>query len=444
MIQESVLNLPQELGDGLLLRWGRPEDADALAAFNIRLHSDNADAPDEWLGAWTRDLLSGKHPTTSAKFFTVVEDVSSGAIVSSLVLIPQTWLYEDIPFGVGRPELIATDEAYRRRGLIRKQMEVAHALSAQMGHMVQAITGIPWFYRQFGYEMTINLGGGREFFWARPGNDKPQDKERHMINPAVLDDVPVLSDLYRAHSSGSLITRARNDEIWRYELEGADPSSVGHLSAYIIRDFAGLPVGYAVFFQEGAAFVVTEFGVVADHSWREVALFLTRELKRRADKLNLEREKPISTIVFPMADSHPLIKALGSQLEKKRNPYAWYMRVADLHAFVAQIKPVLERRLKGSVLAGHTGTLRLNLYRDTLNLVFEKGAITEIGRFMPKKVEDGDGLFPDLTFLNLLFCHRSYAELDTAHPDCYVNNAEAHILLDVLFPKKLSYIRALN
>ena len=64
--------------------------------------------------------------------------------------------------------------------------------------MVQAITGIPWFYRMFGYEMTLNLGGGREFFWTRPGNDKPVDKETicAFARPHV-QDIPVLQDLYR-------------------------------------------------------------------------------------------------------------------------------------------------------------------------------------------------------------------------------------------------------
>ncbi len=29
------------------------------------------------------------------------------------------------------------------------------------GHLAQGITGIPWYYRQFGYEYAIDLDGGR-------------------------------------------------------------------------------------------------------------------------------------------------------------------------------------------------------------------------------------------------------------------------------------------
>ena len=96
-----------------------------------------------------------------------------------------------------------------------------------------------------------------------------------------------------------------------------------------------------------------------------LALFLTRELKRRADELNKQGEKPVTHISFPLDDTHPVIVALGGQLEKRRNPYAWYIRVPDLPGFLHHITPVLEKRLAGSVLAGHTGRLRLNFYRDS-------------------------------------------------------------------------------
>ncbi len=444
-MREELAHLaPQKLDDNLLLRWGRPEDADALAEFNIRIHSDDPARPDQWLGDWTRDLMSGHHPTTSPVDFTIVEDLNTGAIVSSLVLISQTWLYEDIPFGVGRPELVATDEAYRRRGLIRIQMKVAHELSAAKGHLVQAITGIPWFYRLFGYEMALNLGGGRELFWTRPGNDKPLDKEMYQIRPATVDDIPILQDLYPIHGARSLITRQRTEAIWRYELAAAHPSSIGFLHAHIIADEHGRTVAYAAFNQHRAAFHVNEMGVIPGHSWRSVALFLVRELKRRADELNKECEKPISQISFPVNDNHQLIDALNGQLEKLRNPYAWYIRVPDLHGFVSYIRPVLERRMETSVVAGHSGTLRLNFYMDTLTMKFEDGALVETGRYEPKHVEDADAMLPGLTFLQLLFGYRSLEELDRAFGDCYATNAEAVVLLNTLFPKRPSYIWGLN
>jgi len=151
--------LPRDLGDGLVLRWATPADSEAIARFNGRIHGDG-EAPNPFVVGYTRDLISDGHPTVGPGNFSLVEDTRDGdKVVSSLCLIPQTWTYAGIPFGVGRPEIVGTDPAYRRRGLVRAQMEVAHARSAALGHLVQGITGIPWYYRQFGYEYALALGG---------------------------------------------------------------------------------------------------------------------------------------------------------------------------------------------------------------------------------------------------------------------------------------------
>jgi len=62
-----------ELGHGLILRWATAADTEALAAFNAEVHRmPGTIGPDEEVAAWTRDLMSGKHPTCSAEEFTLV------------------------------------------------------------------------------------------------------------------------------------------------------------------------------------------------------------------------------------------------------------------------------------------------------------------------------------------------------------------------------------
>ncbi len=52
-------------------------------------------------------------------------------------------------------------------------------------------------------------------------------------------------------------------------------------------------------------------------------------------------------------------------------------------------------------------------------------------------------LFPELTFLQLLFGYRSFAELDYVRADCY-GNEETAVLLPILFPKKYSDVTPLG
>ena len=136
----------RDLGDSLIMRRATPEDTEALAAFNAHVHSDQGwDTPDEHFRVWIRDLMTNPPPGFRPDDFTVVENTTSGEIVSSMNLIPQTWRYADIEIPVGRPELVGTHPNYRRRGLVRAQFEIVHQWSTTYGHVMQAITCIPWY-----------------------------------------------------------------------------------------------------------------------------------------------------------------------------------------------------------------------------------------------------------------------------------------------------------
>jgi predicted acetyltransferase len=434
--------LPFDLGNDLIMRQGTPEDVEELAQFNISMHSDDPDHPDEFLGYWTHDLMRGDHPTTTAAdFLVVVDERESGRIISSLNLISQTWVYEDIPFPVGRPELVATHPDYRQRGLVRKQMEVIHARSAAKGEIVTAITGIPWYYRQFGYEMGLNLGGSRQLFWARPGNEETIENEPYRLRPAVTADIPILKQLYQAHLGHSLIWRLRDENLWEYEMTGSHPDSIWTIKPQIVETLDSTPVAYVNYSPWGTGFHLSECGVRTGHSWRAVGRYIVRHLRQEAEKLNESREKKITNISFSLGEVHPLYEALGEDLERPIKPYAWYVRVPDVPAFLRRIAPALERRLAGSVLAGHTGTTNVNMYRNRFTMEWESGRLKEIREgYEYKRLEDGDVVFPELTFLQLLFGYRSWDELHYSFTDCYARSTEAAVLMGTLFPRRPSHV----
>ncbi len=441
---DTTFGLPQNLGDGLTLRWATPADADELAAFNVRLHTDNPSEPEYFLGHWTHDLMRGDHPTTRADDFTVVVDEQTGRIVSSMNSISQTWAYGGIPFKVGRPELVATEEPYRRKGLVRAQFQVIHAKSAAKEEMVQVITGIPWYYRQFGYEMTLPLHGSRVYFWSRSGNDQAVLEEGYRVRDAETADIPTLLRLYPTHCANALVTRVRSEVECHFEGFGAHRDSAYARHFYLVETADSTPIAYFELFPWRNFFLVREVGVTPGHSWQDVCLFLVRHLKTRANELNPGREKPLDHILFELTDNHPVYDALDRRLEKQRPPYAYYVRVPDLPAFLRHIAPVLQQRLAESVLAGHSGNLRLNFYHSHLALSFEKGLLTDVGPYPPEHFDDCDATFPDLTFLHVLFGHRSWEEIRHLRADCFVNNPETAVLLQVLFPKRPSQITALG
>jgi hypothetical protein len=149
------------------------------------------------------------------------------------------------------------------------------------------------------------------------------------------------------------------------------------------------------------------------------------------------RSPPLSSLALSLGPGHRVYTALDDLLEGYRPDWTWYLRVPDLPAFVRQITLVLEQRLAASVMAGHSGTLRLNFYRAQMTLEFTAGRLTAIGSYRPTKVDDGDAHFPDQTFLHLLFGHRTLAEVNYLYPDCYASPAAA-VLLGILFPSQPS------
>jgi GNAT superfamily N-acetyltransferase len=176
-----------------------------LAEFNAAIHTNDPAQPDQAAASWTRDLLTRPHPTFRADLFTVVDEAASGRIVSSLNLIPQTWSFGGIELGVGRIELVGTDPDFRRRGLVRRQMEVVHRWSEGMGHHAQGITGIPWYYRQFGYEMALDLGGDRRVALGDVPKPTAAGDEPYRLRPATAADAPRLMEADARGRSGRFV-----------------------------------------------------------------------------------------------------------------------------------------------------------------------------------------------------------------------------------------------
>jgi hypothetical protein len=439
-------NLIRDLGDGLILRRATLADTEMLVAFHGDVHRDpGMEEPDERVAAWTRDLMTGDHPRVSASHFTLVEDTRRRAVVSSACLIPQTWSYEGVEFGVGRPELVGTHPDYRRRGLVRAQFEVLHAWSAEQGHLLQSITGIPWYYRQFGYEMVLSLGGGRCGYKTQVPALKKGEKEPYQVRPAIADDLTFIDRLYRRGAERSLVTCVRDEALWRYEMEGRSEQSVDRRELRVIQTADGGPVGMLIHkpsLWRGRS-VATGYELEPGVSWLAVTPSVVRYLwAMGAQYAAQDKKQELNSFAFRLGMEHPVYQVLHDGLPHLLRPYAWYIRVADLTGFLRTIAPVLERRLAGSLVVGHSGELKISFYRDGLRLVFDGGRLAVVETWQPTPDDSGKAAFPDLTFLQLVFGYRSLEELAYAFADCWVADDEARALLNALFPKKSSDVWA--
>ncbi len=431
--------LIRDLGGGLVLRRSTVEDTDRLVAFHGDLHRDpGVEEPEEYVAAWTRDLMKGDHPTFSPADFTIVEDVRTGAIVSSLCLISQVWSYGGVRFGVGRPELVATHPDYRRRGLIRAQFEVIHGWSAERHEKMQAITGIPWYYRQFGYEMGLTLGGGRASYKPQIPSLEDGTAELYNVRPATETDLPFVAQVYDYGTRRYPVTCAWDEALWRYELLGKSENNVNRRALSLIETAEGEPVG---FLAHSTRLWQGRVGIAAYElkpgiSWLAVTPPVMRYLWTMGERWATPHPgKEMEALNFWLGVEHPAYQAMHKRLPHTIKPYSWYVRVPDLPAFLRHVATVLEQRLAASPLVGHSGGLKISFYRDGVRLAFETGRLACVEPWQPTREDSGNAAFPDLTFLQLLFGYRSLEELEHAFADCWASGDEGRALLTALFPK---------
>lgn len=427
------------MGDNLRLRFAVTEDFEAWSDFNERMREYGSSAAGNAI--WAHELMSGKHPTTRAGDFTVVEDVRAGKIVSSLCEIPQTWSYGGISFGCGRIEHVGTDPAYRRRGLIRAQLDVIHALSASKGELMQSITGIPWYYRQFGYEYAIDLSYGRVV--SAPQANR-ESKFQYCVRPLTESDHAFVRSVYDHNAQRQPFSVVRSDEHWAWEFSGRTTDSAVYKPWLIIADAAQSPVGYIHHFPLLSTtkphlwhLVVNQCAIDSGESYVNVVPDLPPGLSKyvRAQGNNGqvgEFAQP-GEIVFMLGRDDPLYAGLQGSGRSSSWGNAWYIRIPDLAAYLRHLRPALEKHLLGTPAEGYTGALTLDFYQSGLRLDFERGKITDIENLNHREIGASDASFPCLTFLQLLGGRRTVDELKESYPDCTATPV-AQALLTALFP----------
>ena len=441
---QMVKNIIKELGAGLILRRSSPADVDALSDFCGDIHSEEPGRREELVYAWTRDLLTRPHPRFHPDDFTVVEEVATGRIISTMNLISQTWTYDGIPFGVGRPELVGTLPEYRNRGLVRIQFEEVHRWSDERGELVQAITGIPYYYRLFGYEMAIDLDGWAGGYEINIPQLAPGEEEPCALRPATEADLPFITETYREGFERYPLACVRDAETWRYELKGRSPIVTQPL---VIIEQDGKPIGFLRHFPRNGRRgpVITLYELKRGYSWLEITPAVMRYTWKIGQEYLQQTGKPCKGFIFAFGESHPVYDLFRERLPERPHSYAWYVRVPDLPRFLMHIAPALEKRLAESPARGYTGVKSMSFYRTGLRWLFELGKLVAVEPWQPTARDlEGDIALPGLTFLQLLFGYRSLEELHHAFPDCVWGTNETRALFECLFPKRPSEVLGLS
>ena len=426
--------LPRELGEGLVLRAARLDDGAELVDFNGAMHADDG-LPASLLAEWTHDLFESPHPTFRPdRDVTVVEDTATGRIVSTLFLIPQVWSYAGVPVKVGQPELIATHPDYRRRGLVRAQFDVIHDWSRAAGQLWQIISGISWYYRQFGYSYALDLPP-RPVLWLGP--KAPPSSPAFSVRPATTADIGILAAIEAEAASGTALGSIRGADGFALELARRRGSLVAAEVLVVEPATPGAaPIGYVAHQRPVDGLVsVHAFELRRGTNWLAPTAAVLAHLH---DWIRSDPDGSGRGVRFSLPGGHPGVRCAATRLGRQPSEsYGLYVRVPDIVAVLRAVVTVLEARLASSPAIGWTGELHIDLYTGGVLIRFDEGHVASIEPWSPpddEAVNPADARLPFAEFLHLLLGNRRIDELERATADCHLESDAGALLLDVLFP----------
>ncbi len=414
--------MSQPLPGGLVLRAAQPADLDQLAAL-LADRGEPADAVDH--------RLIVEDPDAGWESCAVVVD--GDRVVSTATLLDETLVLDGVAIPAGQVELVATDREYEGRGLVRALMGWAHERSARRGHLAQVMIGIPYFYRQFGYQYAIALPQ------ARSVRTVPTPPPGYVVRTAGVDDIPAMTRLQdaaqlgytlrmphspacwrwlvaRDGSSELLVEREGlpvatgritppDDEVWLGEIAAADPAAAHALLAHAATVSGGEPGGGELGGGEGGG----ELGGGAALPGGEL------KVKERAGSVGGDALE-------------------GFLAPRTEQAASYYVRVQDVAALLDHLRPVLSARLAASGVAQDSGEAVVSFFRHHVRLAYKDGTVGEVrsgGPMQAPAAVGGAGVAPDLVG-PLLFGPYGIAGLAERHPDVYPGpNRE---LMSALFP----------
>ncbi|WP_030721221.1 GNAT family N-acetyltransferase [Streptomyces sp. NRRL S-237] len=395
----SGYSVPVSLPDGLALREARPSDLDQIGAL-LSERGEPDDAVDHRLVVTDPD----------AGWSTCAVVVDGDRVVSTATLLDEEVYIGGIRLPAGQVELVATDTEYEGRGLVRALMHWAHERSAARGHVVQAMIGIPYFYRLFGYEYAIDIPQALNVSTLPPG-----DGRTGTLRAALPSDIPSMAALQASAQSGFDVTMPHSAACWRWLLDH-------EASSLWVLEHAGTVIAAARTTPPGDEMLLAEAAARDQAAARDLLSGVAALAPGDPIRI-VHRAGTVTGNAWQEFIDH----------EPHRNAEQYYIRIPDVAALLDRLRPLFWQRLTAAgidrtgrdiVISTFGAHYRIPVLANGLGEVVTGGPIQSPGAV------EGAGVAPD-HLAALLFGPHGMEGLTRIRPDVYSADEE---LFQVLFP----------
>jgi len=184
-------------------------DLEEIIKFNAVVHAD--DDPEEI----RRQIDNLPEFDRESNFY--IRDLDKGMIVSAASAIPSAWMYESIPLTNLELGWVGTLKEYRRKGLARALYAHFEEVLQRGEYHISTIFGIPYYYRQFGYDFILPMDRKVQLRIDRIPVPKDEANKSIVFRKAHHDDIPNLMRLYDEHSRKMLVHVTRTKNLWNLQ-----------------------------------------------------------------------------------------------------------------------------------------------------------------------------------------------------------------------------------
>ncbi len=368
-----------------------------------------------------------------------IRDIDKDLIVSALNSIPSIWNYENIPLQNLELGWVGTLKEYRRRGLNRLLQTHFDSVLFNGKYDLSTIQGIPYYYRQFGYDFVIPMD---RTVWTRTNQIPPFDTEKPpeymklKVRLAEKKDIPTMMELFDEHNRDLLVYVPRSKELWEIQ-EKYKRQFENEFLTYVLIDGSKI-IGYFRVVKniskdsppKKSSMNVIESSIQTYDGVLRVFQFL-REEALRSD--------------FPLLSSQgPSCNNLSKVMENYGgyvgDGWKYQIRIPSMVEFLKKISPVLEKRLEGTMFEGITYDLIMNTFQNCYVLKFTNGKIVDVTDLGPQEVDENRAFrSPPQDLVRLVLGAYSIKELNQNNIDFIVSSG-VRLIAETLFPKLESSI----
>ncbi|MFX1484759.1 MAG: GNAT family N-acetyltransferase [Promethearchaeota archaeon] len=408
----------EHLEDGLTMRNATERDIPALLEHFKVVHG--VVVVDQ-----LRTMLE-RYPRFSWEDSFIIEDIESGKVVSCVILLQNSWVLNGIEFPSVEMEAVGTLESHRYRGLIRLLNERFDERAAQLQPVIMTIAGIPYFYRNFGYEFAARLGGGYPvnpslMLKLKDGEEEPVTFE--LVDSGNFKEFLQFREKYLPSETWIRKIRPEDADYLIYETSSHDQEA---FFFYLVKE-KGKTVG--VFFLA---------------RWEKrmdiVELYLDNHL--HVDpvlRFALNRAQEWEGIPVRVAPPNQLgvreyVSARAQLTTMVIGRYAWYVKIPSISRFIETVSPLFPERLRSTEYHNFTGELTLTTYKEGFSITFEKGKFTGISVKEEREIGEYQLRIPMDSLTRLLMGYETLDELMNHEPDVQCA-APLRSLVRTLFPR---------